>query len=473
MLNANATFQREPQQVALHNTDISKDAAIISALIVAYMKNTTPDNRRKLTATESVDIVKSLLDNAIKKQKIRNELFCQLIKQTTQNPHADMLARAWHLMAVCAGTFLPTKDLIPYLRAYLQTTAHQQVEKDLRMYASLAQIRLQRTVVFGGRKEVPSALELSATLARKPIILRVTTLDNKAKALGVDGTTTAKDLAAKVARKLNLRDFRGFSVFCVVDDCWDEERSLLDNELIGEVLQQFEELEKKGHKSCQLYFKRKIFYNPTEEPSDPILKDMLFFQALHDVTHDKFPLMSERDAVKMASFQMQILWGDHDPTKDIVKQQLSANLSKYVPRRLISKMKPEQWQQEINTFYTALNGRSAEEAKDIYMKFIRKWPLYGASVFNVKQTSKPNLPKDLWLLVALDGVHLLKPGEEAAVLSMTFDSIAHYGGNPTSFFMVSGSLMNSQKHVFTTKQGAEIANVLNIYMAESKNVLKK
>ncbi len=56
--------------------------------------------------------------------------------------------------------------------------------------------------------------------------------------------------------------------------------------------------------------------------------------------------------------------------------------------------------------------------------------------------------------------------EEQPLITLTLDSIAHYGPSSNTFFMVAGNLMNSQKYVFLTKQAADIAAVLGIYMAE-------
>ena len=367
------------------------------------------------------------------------------------------------------------------------------------MYAAYANIRLQRTIGFGTRKDVPSSAEIISVLARRPYALRVKTLDAKLKAVGVDPTTLAKDVVAKVARKINLRDFKGFSLFEVIDDNVDEERCVPDTELIGESMQRFEELEKKGQKNCQLVFKRKIFLNPEEEPTDPVLRDLLFYQAIHDVVHDRYPLISERDAVKQASFQLQICWGDHDPARDTIKQQLGneAGLLKHIPRRLAPKMKLEQWQHEIGTFYAALQGRSREECKDLYMKYVRKWPLYGDAIFNVKQSARSNLPKDLWLAVGRDAVKVIScffvfcflflqtsliltllfkvlgVAEEVPLITLSFDSIAHYGPSSATFFMVAGNLMNSAKYVFQTRQAQDIANVLALYMAEAAAKLKQ
>jgi hypothetical protein len=62
---------------------------------------------------------------------------------------------------------------------------------------------------------------------------------------------------------------------------------------------------------------------------------------------------------------------------------------------------------------------------------------------------------------------VLGVAEEVPLITLSFDSIAHYGPSSATFFMVAGNLMNSQKYVFQTKQAADIASVLALYMAEA------
>jgi hypothetical protein len=73
--HANIAFQRDPLSTSLHpDTTITKDAVAISSLISCYTWNTSADNKKKLTENEGIDIVKTLLEHAIKKPKLRNEV---------------------------------------------------------------------------------------------------------------------------------------------------------------------------------------------------------------------------------------------------------------------------------------------------------------------------------------------------------------------------------------------------------------
>ena len=127
-------------------------------------------------------------------------------------------------------------------------------------------------------------------------------------------------------------------------------------------------------------------------------------------------------------------------------------MDKYVPKRLISQHTPQEWADQISNFHSVLKGKPAADIKELYRKQIKSWALYGATIFNVKQTTNSKLPKDLWIAVHVNAIHLLAPYTETPILSFDYPSVAHYGPSTSSFFMMTGNLMNAQKHVFMTKQ---------------------
>jgi hypothetical protein len=72
---------------------------------------------------------KSLMDHALKvlnhmmlaPEELRDELYCQLCKQTHQNPDSTSTERGWQLMMMGLAIFPPSSDLMPHLMAYCVT----------------------------------------------------------------------------------------------------------------------------------------------------------------------------------------------------------------------------------------------------------------------------------------------------------------------------------------------------------------
>ena len=53
------------------------------------------------------------------KPSLRDEIFVQLCKQTTDNPKKDSLRRGWELMAICLAFFPPSATFAPFLQGYI------------------------------------------------------------------------------------------------------------------------------------------------------------------------------------------------------------------------------------------------------------------------------------------------------------------------------------------------------------------
>ena len=55
-----------------------------------------------------------------------------------------------------------------------------------------------------------------------------------------------------------------------------------------------------------------------------------------------------------------------------------------------------------------LKGLVGVECNEVFLSFVQQWALYGSTVFEVTQSYTLTLPKNLWLAVNQDGVHILK-----------------------------------------------------------------
>lgn len=84
----------------------------------------------------------------------RDEIFCIICKQLTNNYSRASYARGWILLSLCVGCFTPSERFLPYLRAFLQSGPPG--------YAPFTQARLNRTLKNGCRTQPPTYLELIA-----------------------------------------------------------------------------------------------------------------------------------------------------------------------------------------------------------------------------------------------------------------------------------------------------------------------
>lgn len=97
---------------------------------------------------------------------LRDEVYCQLMKQTTANrsPCSDSSQRAWRLLSVLAAYFGCSDALKPYLLEHL-TAAASDRRRSCHGTAAVCLTNLRKTARCGGRKNVPSVEEVTAVSA--------------------------------------------------------------------------------------------------------------------------------------------------------------------------------------------------------------------------------------------------------------------------------------------------------------------
>uniref|UniRef100_A0A8C8RLK9 Myosin VIIA n=1 Tax=Pelusios castaneus TaxID=367368 RepID=A0A8C8RLK9_9SAUR len=369
--------------------------------------------------TSNLEKLHFIIGNGILRPALRDEIYCQICKQLTQNPSKSSHARGWILMSLCVGCFAPSEKFVKYLRNFINGGPPG--------YAPYCEERLRRTFANGTRTQPPSWLELQATKSKKPIMLPVTFMDGTTKTLLTDSATTAKELCNSLADKISLKDQFGFSLYIAL---FDKVSSLgSGNDHVMDAVSQCEQYAKEQgaqerNAPWRLFFRKEIFtpwHNPGE---DNVATNLIYQQIVRGVKFGEYRCDKEEDLAELASQQYYVDYG-----AAMVLERLLNLIPSYIPDREITASKTvEKWAQLIiaahkKGIYTQKRA-DPKKVKEEVVDFARfKWPLLFSRFYEAFKFSGPSLPKnDVIVAVNWTGVYFVDE-QEQVLLELSFPEI--------------------------------------------------
>ncbi|KAM3934763.1 unconventional myosin-VIIa isoform 1-T1 [Leptodactylus fuscus] len=394
--------------------------------------------------TSNLEKLHFIIGNGILRPALRDEIYCQISKQLTQNPSKSSHARGWILMSLCVGCFAPSEKFVKYLRNFISGGPPG--------YAPYCEERLRRTFGNGTRTQPPSWLELQATKSKKPIMLPVTFMDGTTKTLLTDSATTAKELCNSLADKVNLKDRFGFSLYIAL---FDKVSSLgSGNDHVMDAVSQCEQYAKEQgaqerNAPWRLFFRKEIFtpwHNPAE---DNVATSLIYQQVVRGVKFGEYRCDKEEDLAELASQQYYVDYGS-----ELLMERLLNLIPSYIPDREITPSKNvEKWAQYIIAAHKkgiyAQRRSDAQKVKENVVDFARfKWPLLFSRFYEAFKFSGPSLPKnDVIVAVNWTGVYFVDE-QEQVLLELSFPEI-------TAVSSSRGGKLQGQSFTLATIKGDE------------------
>ncbi|OQR67364.1 myosin-VIIa-like [Tropilaelaps mercedesae] len=457
-----------------------------------------------------IQMAQWIVECGMRRDTLLNELFLQLIKQTTDHPEPNSRAnvRHWQLLALLCSLVLPTqKHVLHYLHAHLKHCAMDVVTEE-GQFAQFSLKCLMRTMETRGRKWPPSREEVSCTTRRHPCRTRIQFLDGQLQQVDFDPCTSAQEVVSVVKKRLNLRpDAEGYSLYEVIGTT---ERAMAPNEKLGDALSKWERWttqqlqqqqqakkdvtaggtaanefnnnanvkeELKPQKQQIFLFKKHLVIDTLVDLTDPVEEELIFHQLVYNVRLDRFPI-NVQEAAMLCSLRAQLDYGDYKGDTIVDYRKVMAQC---LPMRLLKQISAD----AVVAQHQILAGMSAPESKGAFLQFIRSWPLWGSSIFEVQQTTTCSWPKLLWLAVDQTGLHLLEIRTRNVLCTCDYEHIVNYSPSLTSIIVFTqsqrhieqmdpaqqgggmgghGQRHKGAKYIFNTNQALQIAHLIKDYV---------
>lgn len=284
-------------------------------------------------------VVQYIIQRGLSVPDLRDEIYCQLIKQVTGNPTPEHEEHCWELIMFCCCTFAPV-EFLKYFVCFLDEAAA--ASSPFAAHAIFAKESLTRLLTTSERKLVPSLMELEAIRKREPMMLRVFFLvctflparysdvhipgspdfltfitflqDGTVKALLLDSAATVAELKQQIVTKLQMQFAKGFALYKSYSQI---ERLMEDEEKMSDELASFEQLRSAmGDQQLRMriLFKKRLYFTddvPNPQVLDKSSLDLLFAQAAEDIRTGRLPTTREV-VLKLAGLKLHSDIGNYN-----------------------------------------------------------------------------------------------------------------------------------------------------------------
>ncbi|XP_052358044.1 unconventional myosin-X-like isoform X3 [Oncorhynchus keta] len=461
--------------------------------------------------SDPVPIIQGILQTCHDLRLLRDEVYCQLIKQTNHVPQPNSSANRahWHLLTCMSCTFLPSRGILRYLKFHLKRVKEQFPGTEVDMFAHFIGESLKRTK---GRDFVPSQEEIVALLTRQEMTTTVYCHGGGSCKISINSHTTAGEVVEKLIRGLAMEDSR--NMFSLFQHNNTTDRAVESRVIVADVLAKFErlsgseEVEEEGQ--WKLYFKLYCFLDVESMPKEGVEFAFMFEQAHESLTSGHLPA-PEDTLQHLAALRLQFLHGDKarvswsldtvypvgrlrarilhftkvgaaggtGPGGHTLERRRTSFLDGTLRRSGLKtgsmkkqKMEEEQmlemWVKEetsatrtsILEKWSRLQGLDQHTAMLKYMNIIKEWPGYGSTLFDV-ECKEGGFPHDLWLSVSAENVSVYKRGEPKPLETFPYEHIIFFGSPQATTYKIT---VDDREMFFETPLVGEITKIMKAYI---------
>ncbi|XP_076273553.1 unconventional myosin 10A isoform X2 [Rhynchophorus ferrugineus] len=419
-----------------------------------------------------VKCVYTVLMHCHKYAELRDEVYSQLMKQTTSNKSEspESSQRAWRLLSIVAAYFACSENLLPYLMEHLTSAANDR-RRICHGTAAVCVTNLRKTQRCGGRKNVPSVEEVTAVSAGRSARRQIYRLPGGAeRVVNTRCSTVVADVIQELCGLIGVNseaEQQEFSLYCIVQgDAFT--MPLAADEYILDVTTEL-------HKSAQpfyLIFCRSVWYHPLKHDASALYTEVLFNQVAPDyleglllrLGNPNLPPSVVRDMALVAALLHRAADLGHSPSLKEVKFLLPK------PVLGLREPRPPQWLALVQTSWGQAAGMSVSRAKHRVLQVLSSWPLFGSSFFAVKRViGEPEHWQEHILALNRGGVHFLDMNTHETLQHWPFAEVIStrkVRSEDGALFldMKCGNLLQQRVTRLQTEQAHEISRLVRQYI---------
>uniref|UniRef100_A0A3Q3FDM7 Myosin XVAb n=1 Tax=Kryptolebias marmoratus TaxID=37003 RepID=A0A3Q3FDM7_KRYMA len=332
---------------------------------------------------------------------MRDEAYCQLLKQLTANTSSkDSCQRGWRLLYILTAFHHCSEVLKPFLLKYLQQASRSAGTQY--QIAKACEQNLKKTFQYGGRIVPPNSMELKAMMAgrssKRQLFLFPGGIERHAK---IKTCSVALEVIEELCYEMGLHTLEAmeeYAIFLVTNR--QNVRPLNKNEYILDVATEAELVDA----NYSLWFRRVVWTQPLKFENE-LCVTMQYNQILPDYRKGLLNVLSHGKVSDQQFHQISKLAALQHRAKDIIFTP-SHELSEYIAAPLFKKQPPQQWVTMVTQHMQQVQPLSPHQARAQFL-LVSAFPMFGSSFFYIHSSSSTTFFSPCILAVNQRGLHFL------------------------------------------------------------------
>ncbi|XP_067668448.1 myosin-VIIa-like isoform X2 [Haliotis asinina] len=455
-------FSKDPIKKPLLRKSLNRDdTRLMACRTFTAIQQFMGDAHLKDSVTDIELANRWIVEPASRSRYLRDEVFCQVIKQLTNNSNKSSEERGWLLMLMLATTAIPGDGLYDEAQKFVRSSPLP--------IAKLCSERLERAKNHGCRLWPPHPAEHDM-LSRKLSTVRVKVYipDNTCQTIDVTSVTRIIDIKREVCTRLGLKTWEEYSLFMSFQD---SVHSLQANEYYFDALSHAEmywvsqkaaiRARLSGPLTPVLVMLKKVWVNIN--PGHDTVADVSFHfpQELPNFIRG-YHQTSDDVTARLASLVYRAKYGNEAKP---LKENFSDVSKTIAPKKLLQTQSPEFWSKTITTYYEEGKDLSQDQAKVSFLKVISQHTTYGSIFFEVKQRTQKDLPKNLLVAINMTGLHLIDSSSRKLLRTLEFSQIPNWAFDEDSITLMLIDGTNTTKMLLETSVGHNMDDILMAYIS--------
>uniref|UniRef100_A0A2K5R229 Unconventional myosin-XV n=1 Tax=Cebus imitator TaxID=2715852 RepID=A0A2K5R229_CEBIM len=396
-------FTKTPLQeslIELSDSSLNKMATDMFLAVMRFMGDAP------LKGQSDLDVLCNLLKLCGDHEVMRDECYCQVVKQITDNTSSkqDSCQRGWRLLYIVTAYHSCSEVLHPYLTRFLQDVSRTP-GLPFQGIAKACEQNLQKTLRFGGRLELPSSIELRAMLAgrssKRQLFLLPGGLERHLK---IKTCTVALDVIEEICAEMALTRPEAFNeyVIFVVTNRGQHVCPLSRRAYILDVASEMEQVDG----GYMLWFRRVLWDQPLKFENE-LYVTMHYNQVLPDYLKGLFSSMPASRPSEQLLQQVSKLASLQHRAKDHFYLPSVREVQDYIPAQLYRTTAGSTWLNLVSQHRQQTQALSPHQARAQFLGLLSALPMFGSSFFFIQSCSNIAVPAPCILAVNHNGLNFL------------------------------------------------------------------